>query len=64
MTEAAPDTLLSVKEYAALFRVTVNAVYTAIRRDKLPYPIERPLGKDGSIRIRIPAETIATLRAA
>lgn len=45
---------LSVKEYAAIFRVTERAVYLAIRETRLPYHIERPLGK--SARILVPRE--------
>lgn len=58
------DELLTVKEYSALFRVTENSVYIAIRRGTLPYPHDRPTGTNGSIRIRVPAEKVATLRAA
>lgn len=56
------DVLLTVKEYAELFRVTENGVYIAVRQERLPYPVERPLG--GSIRIRVPHETVESLRAA
>lgn len=62
MTSA--DVLFTVKEYADLFRVTPTAVYSAIRRGKLPHAIDRPLGDDGAIRIRVPSELVATLRAA
>lgn len=44
------DVLLTVKEYAELFRVTENAVYIAIRKGRFPHPVERPLG--GALRIR------------
>lgn len=56
--------LLTVKDYADLFGLTANAVYTAIRRETLPYPVERPLGGAGAIRIAVPAEVIARYRAA
>lgn len=56
------DVLLTVKEYAALFRRHQSSVYEAIRTGRLPYPIERPLG--GSALIRVPADLVAKLRAA
>lgn len=56
------DDLLTVKEYAALFQVTERGVYQAIRAERLPYPVVRPLGK--SARICVPQELIARLRAA
>jgi hypothetical protein len=61
LATAEREALLTVKEYAQLFRVTENGVYIAVRQKRLPYPVERPLG--GSIRIRVPVETIVLLRA-
>lgn len=56
------EELLTVKEYAALFRCTERAVYLAIRETRLPYPIVRPLGT--AALIRVPASLVASLRAA
>lgn len=56
------DVLLTVKEYAALFQRHEQTVYSAIRRDRLPYPIERPTG--GGFMIRVPREIVDRLRAA
>lgn len=52
------EALLTVKEYADLTRRTPQAVYTAIREDRVPYPVERPTG--GGILIRVP---VTVLRA-
>lgn len=46
-----PERLLTVKEYAALFHLTEQAVYTAIRMGRFPHPVERPLGVTGAYRI-------------
>lgn len=56
------DVLLTVKEYAELFKVTDRSVYLAIKEQRLPYPIERPLGR--SPRILVPVELVSRLRAA
>ena len=56
------EELLTVKEYAALFRRHYSSVYEAIRVGRLPYPVERPLG--GSALIRVPSEIVKRLRAA
>lgn len=56
------EVLLTVKEYADIFRRHEQTIYRAIYRDKLPYPIERPSG--GRLLIRVPADTIKKLRAA
>lgn len=56
------DVLLSVKEYAALFRRHPQTVYRAIYRGKLPYPIERPTS--GYVLIRVPRVVVERLRCA
>lgn len=61
---SAGEEWLTVKEYAALFQVTPNAVYTAIRRKTLPYPLDRPLGPRGEIQIRVPAAVVQARRCA
>lgn len=50
------ERLLTVKEYAALYRCTENGVYIAIREGRFPFDIVRPLG--ASIRIRIPDHAV------
>lgn len=54
------EALLTVKEYAALFRKHPHSVYRRIRSGAFTkYPIER----DGrSVLIRVPADLIARLR--
>lgn len=60
MTE--PDELLTVKEYAAMFKLSPRGVHKAIKAGRLPYPIERPLGRMAFIRV--PASLVAKLKAA
>lgn len=58
------DEPLSVKQFAALFRLTERAVYQAIREQRLSYPVERPLGPRSAVVIRVPADLVAKLRPA
>jgi hypothetical protein len=44
--------LYTVKEFAALRRVHVQTIYTAIRQGRFKYEIERSTG--ASIRIKVP----------
>ena len=53
-------TILMVKEYAALFRVSARAVYYAIKADSLPFAVIRPCG--GKPQILVPTELIAKLK--
>lgn len=60
IVDPAPDSeLLTVQEYAAMMRVHVQSVYTAINAGRLRYPVIRPTGD--SIRIAVPRETILAL---
>lgn len=56
------DILLTVQEYAAIFRRNPSSVYTAIRKNRLPYPVERPTGTNYYL-IRVPACKVAQRRA-
>ena len=56
------EELLTVKEYAALFRRHQQTIYTAIYQGRLPYPIERPSGR--AILIRVPADIVVALKIA
>jgi hypothetical protein len=47
--------LLTVKEYACMYRVHIKTVYNAIRCNRLPHEVER-IG--GAIRIAVPREGI------
>lgn len=51
---------LTVKEYAAMMRVHVQTVYSAIRYERLNHPIER-VGR--TIRIDVSRETIPERKA-
>lgn len=51
-----PDELLTVQEYAKRFRVHVQTVYTAIRYQRLEFPVIRPTCR--SIRIVVPRGSI------
>ncbi len=53
-------TIVSVKEYAALFRVSARAVYYAIKADKMPYAVFRPCG--GKPTILVPTALISKLQ--
>lgn len=55
MTAPERDELLTVKEYAELYRVNIQTIYTAIRRGRFKLPIVRPTG-GGAIRIAVPRE--------
>ena len=37
---------LSVKQYAERRGVSAKSIYTAIREDRFPYPVDRPTGGD------------------
>lgn len=63
MRDLAPEVLLTVKEYAALFRRHPQTIYTAIYHGKIPYPLERPI-KSGRVLIRVPAAVVEKLRVA
>lgn len=54
-----PDALLTVKEYAALTRVHVQTVYTAIRYGRFKLPILKPTAR--TIRIIVPRGSIQRL---
>jgi len=51
---------LTVKEYAEMFRLHVQTVYTAIRKKQFNHPIER-VGR--AIRIDVSRETIPDRKA-
>lgn len=51
---------LTVKEYAEMFRLHVQTVYTAIRKKQINHPIERT-GR--AIRIDVSRETIQDRQA-
>lgn len=57
------EALLTVKEYAALFRRHQQTIYKAIYKGKLPYPLERATD-GGRVLIRVPVSVIDNLRAA
>jgi hypothetical protein len=52
---------LTVKEYAAEYRLHVQTVYTAIRFHRLPHDVER-IGR--AIRIVVPRESIEQRKTA
>jgi len=52
---------LTVKEYAALYRLHVQTVYTAIRFQRLPHAVVR-IGR--AIRITVPRESIEDRKSA
>jgi hypothetical protein len=54
------DELLTVKEYAALFRRHPQTVYRCIYRGSLKFPVERPTG--GGVLIRVPSALVSRLR--
>jgi hypothetical protein len=54
-----PGVVLTVKEYAALVGVKIDAVYRAIYKGYLPYPLERPRG--GGYYVRVPKAAYARL---
>jgi hypothetical protein len=58
----ATELLLTVKEYAAIFRRHPQTVYTAIRSGSLPYPVERPTG-GSRVLIRVPADVVVRTAA-
>ncbi len=50
--------LITVKEYAARHKVSVQTVYTAIRCHRMKYPVERLfIGPRSPVRIRVPRFT-------
>ena len=51
------EVLLTVKEYAALFRRHHQTVYTAIRTGRFKYPLERPTS-GRCVLIRVPLATV------
>jgi predicted DNA-binding transcriptional regulator AlpA len=58
-TTGVAEELLTVKEYAYLFGYHPNSVWRRVRAGKMPNAI-----RDGrSIRIRVPSELVARLRA-
>ena len=61
ITEADREILLTVKEYAYLFRRHQQTIYMAIRRGTLPFAVERPSG--GYYMIRLPRGLAEKLRA-
>lgn len=60
MRDAQREEWLSVKEFAALRRVSPQTVYAAIRRGLLPQHHERV---GGTIRIHVPRESIKDSKA-
>lgn len=61
MAEHDREELLTVKEYAAIFGIHEQTVYTAIRYGRrLQGRVERPSPR--TIRIAVPRESIAGLR--
>lgn len=52
---------LTVKEYAAEYRLHVQTIYSAIRYGRLPHDVER-IGR--AIRIIVPRESIAGRKSA
>jgi hypothetical protein len=54
--------LITVQEYADIHRVHVQTVYSAIRRNLLPYPVIRPTRR--TIRIVVPRESIEERKSA
>jgi hypothetical protein len=61
MNDRPADELLTVKEYAALFRRHPQTIYRAIYCARLRYPVERPTG--GNLLIRVPSALVERLRA-
>ena len=57
------EALLTVKEYAAIFRRHPQTVYAAIKRGSLPYAVERPTGSS-RVLIRVPVTRIAKMASA
>lgn len=55
-----PHVLVTVKEYAALFRRHPMTIRIAIRRGRFPYPVERPTGSS-RILIRVPRDVVSRL---
>jgi hypothetical protein len=53
--------LLTVKEYACMYRLHVQTIYTAIRLNRLPHAVDR-IGR--SIRIAVPRESIEGQKSA
>lgn len=62
LEEANREELLTVKEYSSLFRVSIRGVHKAIKDGRLPYPVERPLGKMAFIRV--PVSLVSRLKVA
>lgn len=57
--------LITVKEYAVRYKVSVQTVYTAIRCKRIKHAVERPFtGPRGPVRIRVPRESINTTTSA
>lgn len=57
------EVLLTVKEYADIFRRHPQTIYKAIYRGTLAYPIVRPID-GGRVLIQVPVNVIEKLRAA
>ena len=55
------EALLTVKEYALIFRRHPQTVYSAIRRGSMRFPVERPTG--GGLFIRVPVALLARVKA-
>jgi len=57
------EELLTVKEYAAIFRRHPQTIYRAIYRGLLKHPVERTID-GGRVLIRVPSDLVARVRAA
>jgi hypothetical protein len=53
------EAFLTVQEYASIFRVHVQTVYSAIRYRRFKYEVIRPTGR--SIRIIVPRGSIPNI---
>lgn len=60
IADADREILLTVKEYAQLFRRHHQTIYKAIQKGTLPFQIERPTGQ--GYLIRVPGTLVAKLR--
>ena len=60
LAEADREILLTVQEYATLFRRHPQSIYIAIRKDRLQFPVVRPSGD--RMFIRVPATLVRRLK--
>lgn len=61
IADSQAEELLTIKEFAALFRVSTRAVYYAIKDGSITFTVIRPLGT--APRIFVPTTIVQRLRA-